>query len=201
MLKRLTVIALLLVLGSFVPVWAADVMNFVPADCSLVMQMSITKAMNEPFLKQKLEGFLASQTPEGKKIFQAFLTNSGIDPFKSFQYLTAYVPENPDPKNPNAGAFLSGKIDFAKFLKAFSEQEKSTVEKIEGIEVVKLPASGQLFAALEAELLFVGTEAELENVLKVKAGKAKAVATNESFGALLKNRVGMTTSNQLEITR
>lgn len=188
MIRRLLIVALLLVFSTTVMAGAADLAALVPDDASFVLHGNLTKLFAQEAVKKFLDGELAKQTPEEKTRFEEFKTKTGFDPYKNLTEATLYVSKAASTNPQDFGAVLfNGTFDGAKLVQAMAERDQTAVEQFEGCNALKPRKGGEeMLVVLDTNTLILGFAPGIKKVVDVKNGKAKGVTANPQFAAMLK---------------
>jgi len=191
MIKKLTLVAVFIFVANFVAF--AGVLDFIPEDTALVVNVNFGKLLATEAIKKQVEENMAKQTPDQKKAFDDFVAKTGIDPLKSLKEVIIFVSGKSDAKNdkPKGGVIVTGNFDVPKILKAIKEDPNASkdtiIDKFEGLDAVKgKKEQDSMGVFLDGSTALIGNNDVVKLVVDVKNGKAKGLSTNASFGNVLK---------------
>lgn len=192
MIKRLMLVAALIVVFTGSAIFGADLFQLVPQEADFVIQVNVNKILTSPEAKKALMENL-EKSQEQKAAFDEFVKNTGFNPMENLSQLVVFSSGKIDPKSPSqmAGAIFSGKFEIAKILEAIQKDEKAAkdveVKKIDGFDCVipknKKDGYGMF---LDASTAVVGAEQGVMAVKDIKTGKAKSIEARKEFFDILK---------------
>ncbi len=193
MLKRILALTIVLLLGSNLAAFAADLIQLVPETSSFVFAINLEKILKTDAIKKQVEEGMAKQTPEQKKLYDEFIAKTGLNPLQHLQQIMIFASGQIDPKlgKPEAGVLINGTFDVAKIIAAIKADEKAAadvnIDKFEGFDCIKAKKEAEGMALfLDGNTGVVGSNEALKSVVGVKKGTTKNITANAAFGNLLK---------------
>ena len=166
--------------------FAADLLDFVPNDASLILRTNIKQLVSIPQIKSQIEGMM-SQNNEYTQQAKAM----GFDVLKDVDNLLIFVPlekiQTDNVTNSNIAFIFEGKFDVEKIVETINKDsnnaEKVTISAEDGyrsVTFVNGPNRAKMMF-FDNTIAVMGTEKGVESAKLVKLGKQTSIKTNQSF--------------------
>jgi len=191
MLKKLLLVAVMLVALTGSALMAQDLMKLIPSEADFVFQVNIQKFVSNPDVKKSLMENL-EKSPEQKKAFDEFVANTGFNPMENLTQMVIFTSGKIDPKAPsqNAGAIMAGTFNPSRIFEAIKKDPNAgkdvEITKIDGFDAIVPKDKKDGFGIfLDDKTAVLGTEAGVLAVKDVKKGTNKGAASRPDFFAIL----------------
>lgn len=191
MLKKILLVAVMLVALTGSALMAQDLMKLIPSEADFVFQVNIKKFVSNPDVKKALMDNL-EKSPEQKKAFDEFVADTGFNPMENLSQLVIFTSGKIDPSAPtqNAGAIMSGAFNPSRIFEAIKKDEGAgkdiEIAKIAGFDAIVPKDKKDGFGLfLDDKTAVIGTEMGVNSVVAVKKGTNKGAASRKDFFAVL----------------
>ncbi len=161
---------------------AASLLTIVPDSSYLVVNFNLGRIMQQPDLKAAAQKMVSLKDDN----FSNFYTRAGIDPIKDISNVMLFLNSGEKACIVVNGTFNTDKI--SELIQSDSEvAKKIKIEDMLGFQAVKNIANkSSNVVFVDKNTVAFGEVSILEDLLKVKNGTAKSLATNKSFASLMK---------------
>ena len=168
--------------------FAADLLDYVPNNASLVLRSNIKQLVSIPEIKAQIDSFMSQENEYSKQA-----KNMGFDPLKDIDNLLFFIPLDAQQKNvvgDNIAFLFEGKFDIEKIVESINKdsnnnEEKATISAEDGFRTITFVNGDKT-----AKMLFfdntigvIGTLKGVENAKLVKLGKQPSIKKNQEFAA------------------
>ena len=173
--------------------FAADLLDFVPAESELIIRSNIKQIMQIPLVKNYLTDNLNQQNNNEyiKQIEECgFNIFTDLDSAVLFMSLNSPNPQNP--LNSDVAMVVNGNFNLEKsfeYLKSHKElSEKMVIAEEDGFQTITTinPEKGNSkILVIDSATVIAGSETGVNNAKMVKLGKKAGINTKKDFAAVL----------------
>lgn len=171
----------------------AGLIDLVPAEAPFVLNLNMGKMLTFEPMKAMIDESFGTGTPEGKKALEEFTKKMGFDPFKQLANILIYSPEagfKAEDMKDHVGILVDGSFDAKKLVEGIKADEdfmkQVDLVAFEGLTAIAGKTSGRKAAFLDDKTAIMGADAVIKAAATVKNGKAKSLATEPAFAAMMK---------------
>ncbi len=177
---------------SIVPAFAG-LIDLVPAEAPFVLNLNMDQMLKFEPVKAMIDESFGTGTPEGKKALEEFAKKMGLDPFKQIANLMVYSSEagfKAEDMKDHVGILIDGSFDAKKLLEGIKADadflKQVDLVSFEGLAAIAAKESGRKAAFLDDKTAIMGADAIIKTAATVKTGKAKSLAADPAFAAMMK---------------
>jgi len=171
----------------------AGLIDLVPAEAPFVLNLNMDKMFKFEPVKAMIDESFGTATPEGKKALEEFTTKMGLDPFRQIANVMVYSSEagfKAEDMKDHVGILVEGSFDAKKLLEGIKADadflKQVDLVAFEGLSAITAKESGRKAAFLDDKTVVMGADEIIKAAATVKTGKAKSLAADPAFAAMMK---------------
>ena len=193
MIKRLCLVAAMVLVFSSCSAFAADMLPLVPQDSAFVFSVNLSQILSTQAVKDQFAENMKKAPPKQRQAYDEFVQKTGIDPMKNLDQIMVFTAGqvSNDQQKPDAGVLINGNFNVDQILAAIKKDPKAgkdvTISTFQGYKaIIGNKESEGMGVFLDNGTALIGSKEAIMKVAALKKGKGKSLESHSIFCSLLK---------------